>query len=41
MVKDTLGHLILLQWIPQDSSGLLLGRCDETFRLSLSAASRA
>ena len=32
---------VLLQWIPQDNEGLLLGRCDQSSQVSLSSASKA
>ena len=41
MVRESFYHDVLLQWIPQDSDGLLLNRCDKASRICLSAASRA
>ena len=41
MVRESFYHDVLLQWIPQDSDGLLLNRCDKASRICLSAASKA
>ena len=41
MVRESFYQDVLLQWIPQDSDGLLLHRCDATARMCLSAASKA
>lgn len=40
MRKESFYHAVLLQWIPQDSDGLLLGRCGSS-RACLSGASKA
>lgn len=41
MVRESFYQDVLLQWIPQDSDGLLLNRCDVTARVCLSAGSKA